>query len=53
MFGQDAMMKLMSNPKTAAYLMDPGFRQMFEMCKKNPQMLFEMMKFDPRFSEVL
>ena len=53
MFGPEAMAKLMTNPKTAGYLKDPGFRSMFEMCKKNPQMLFEMMKFDNRFQDVL
>jgi hypothetical protein len=40
MFGPQAIQKLMSNPKTAAYMMDPGFKSMFEMCKKNPNMMF-------------
>ncbi len=43
------MAKLMSNPRTMAYFQDPKFRNLFEMCKQNPQMLMQMMQIDPRF----
>lgn len=36
MFGPQAMAKLMSNPRIAAYFQDPKFKSMFEMCKQNP-----------------
>jgi hypothetical protein len=36
MFGPQAMMKLMSNPRIAKYFEDPKFRNMFEMMKKDP-----------------
>ena len=52
MFGPQAMMKLMSNPRTAAYFQDHKFRNMFEMCKQNPQMLMQLMQTDPRFMDV-
>jgi hypothetical protein len=39
MFGAEAMMKLMAIPRIAAYFQDPKFRNSFEMCKKDPQML--------------
>jgi stress-induced-phosphoprotein 1 len=45
--------KLMNNPKTAAYMKDPQFMQMFQMCVQNPQMMSSMMQSDPRFMEVL
>jgi hypothetical protein len=37
------MVKLMSNPKTAAFFQDPKFRNMFEMCKKDLQMMMQLM----------
>jgi len=45
--------KLMNNPKTAAYMKDPQFMQMFQMCVQNPNMMSGMMQSDPRFMEVL
>jgi stress-induced-phosphoprotein 1 len=36
MFGPQAMVKLMANPRIAGYFQDPKFRQTFEMCKQNP-----------------
>jgi STI1 domain len=53
MFGPQAMMKLMMNPRIAGYFQDPQFRMKFEMCKKNPQMLMQLMQGDPRFMDVL
>ena len=32
MFGPDSQLKLMSNPKTAAYFKDPQFAMKWEMC---------------------
>merc|ERR1712098_35537 len=45
--------KLMNNPKTAAYMKDPQFMQMFQMCMQNPQMMSGLMQSDPRFMDVL
>ena len=42
MFGPEAMVKLMSNPRIAGYFQDPKFRNSFEMCKKDPQMLMQI-----------
>ena len=36
MFGPQAMMKLMANPRTAMYFQDPMFRNKFEIMKQNP-----------------
>ena len=52
MFGPQAMVKLMANPRTAKYFEDPQFRNMFEMCKQQPQMLMQLMQSDPRFMEI-
>lgn len=52
MFGKEAMAKLMSNPRVMGYFQDPKFRNLFEMCKQNPQMLMQMMQVDPRFQDV-
>ena len=52
MFGPEAMMKLMANPRIAGYFQDPKFRNSFEMCKKDPQMLMQMVQIDPRFMDV-
>ena len=52
MFGKQAMEKLMKNPRIAGYFADPQFRNMFEMCKQNPQMLMQVMQMDPRFMDI-
>ena len=52
MFGPEAMVKLMSNPRIAGYFQDPKFRNSFEMCKKDPQMLMQIIQIDPRFMDV-
>ena len=39
-------------PKFAGYFMDPQFKNMFDMCMQNPQMLMQMIQMDPRFMEV-
>jgi stress-induced-phosphoprotein 1 len=52
MFGSQAMLKLMSNPRIANYFKDPQFRAMFEFVKKDPQMLMQVMQKDPRFMDV-
>ena len=52
MFGPEAMVKLMSNPRIAGYFQDPKFRNSFELCKKDPQMLMQIIQIDPRFMDV-
>jgi stress-induced-phosphoprotein 1 len=52
MFGPQAMAKLMANPRIAGYFQDPKFRNTFEMCKQNPQMLMQLMQVDPRLMDV-
>lgn len=52
MFGPQQMAKLMSNPRIAGYFQDPKFRNTFEMCKQNPQMLMQLMQVDPRMMDV-
>ena len=52
MFGPEAMMKLMANPRIAGYFQDPKFRNSFEMCKKDPQIMMQMIQIDPRFMDV-
>ena len=42
MFGAQAMAKLMTNPRIAGYFQDPKFRNSFELCKKDPQMLMQL-----------
>ena len=52
MFGPESMMKLMANPRIAQYFKDPQFRNKFEMIKKDPQMLMQVIQTDPRFMDV-
>ena len=52
MFGPEAMMKLMANPRIAGYFQDPKFRNSFEMCKKDPQIMMQLVQMDPRFMDV-
>jgi len=51
-FGKAALEKLKTNPKFAAYFQDVQFKNMFDMCMMNPQMLMQAMQMDPRFMEV-
>ena len=51
-FGKAALEKLKTNPKFAAYFADPQFKNMFDMCMQNPQMLMQVMQTDPRFMDV-
>ena len=52
MFGSAAIAKLMANPRIAKYFEDPKFRNTFEMCKKQPEMLMQLMQVDPRMMDV-
>ena len=52
MFGPQAMMKLMANPRIAKYFEDPQFRTMFDVMKQNPQMMMQLIQSDPRFMDV-
>lgn len=51
-FGAGALEKLKTNPKFAAYFQDVQFKNTFDMCMQNPQMLMQAMQMDPRFMEV-
>ena len=42
----------MANPRIAGYFQDPKFRNSFEMCKKDPQIMMQMIQMDPRFMDV-
>ena len=46
------MMKLMANPRIAAYFKDPQFRTKFEFIQKDPQMMMQVIQTDPRFMDV-
>ncbi|KAK9838651.1 hypothetical protein WJX74_000655 [Apatococcus lobatus] len=50
LFGPQFMAKLATNPKTRAYLSQPDFMQMLQMCQTNPQMMTNFLG-DPRFQE--
>ena len=52
MFGPQAMVKLMSNPRIATYFQDPMFRNKFELMKKSPEMMMQFIQSDPRFMDV-
>ncbi len=51
-FSAEALTKLKTNPKIAMHLMDPQFKNMYDMCIANPQMLMQVMQMDPRFMDV-
>lgn len=51
-FSAEAMGKLMANPKTRAYFDDVDFKNKFEFCKSNPQMMMQLLQTDPRFMDV-
>lgn len=44
MFGPQAMVKLMANPRIAAYFQDPVFRNKFEIMKQNPQLMMQLIQ---------
>lgn len=51
-FSAAALTKLKSNPKIAMHLMDVKFRNLYDLCIQNPQMLMQVMQMDPRFTDV-
>lgn len=51
-FSAAALTKLKSNPKIAMHLLDPKFRNLYDLCIANPQMLMQVMQMDPRFTDV-
>lgn len=53
MFGPDSQIKLMANPKTAAYFKDPQFAMKWEMCQQNPQQMMQLMQMDGRIMECI
>jgi len=52
-FGAAGRAKLMANPETAAFFQDVQFKNMFEMCSQQPQMMMQLMQSDPRFMKCL
>ena len=42
----------MANPRIAAYFADPQFRNKFDMCQSNPQMMMQFVQSDPRMMDV-
>lgn len=52
MFGPQAMAKLMANPRIAGYFKDPKFVNTFEMCKRDPQIMMQLMQTDMRLMDV-
>ena len=52
-FSAEALEKLRSNPKIAAHLQDVQFKNMYDMCVQNPNMLMQLMQADPRFMDVI
>jgi len=52
MFGAQAMEKLRQHPRISAYMKDPMFMNTFELVKRDPQALMQVMQRDPRFMEV-
>ena len=51
-FSKEKLEALKTNPKIAPYFQDPQFKNMFEMCMQNPQMLMQVIQMDPRFMHV-
>lgn len=51
-FSAASLAKLKTNPKIAKYFEDPKFKNLFELCQQNPQMLMQVMSMDPRFMDV-
>jgi len=42
-FSAAALNKLKSNPRIAKYYEDPKFKNLFDLCVANPQMLMQVM----------
>lgn len=42
----------MANPRIAKYFEDPMFRNTFELVKRDPQMMMQIMQKDPRFMDI-
>ena len=42
-FSAAALNKLKSNPRIAKYFEDPKFKNLFDLCVQNPQMLMQVM----------
>ena len=51
-FSAAALAKVKTNPRIAKYFEDPKFKNLFELCQQNPQMLLQVMQMDPRFMDV-
>lgn len=51
-FSAAALAKVKLVPRIAKYFEDPKFKNLFELCQANPQMLMQVMQMDPRFMDV-
>ena len=51
-FSKAKLEAIKTNPKFAAYFQDVQFKNMFDMCMMNPQMLMQAIQMDPRFMEI-
>lgn len=51
-FNAESMAKLMADPETRVMFDDLDFKNKFEFCKNNPQMMMQLMQTDPRFMTV-
>lgn len=51
-FGPQGLAKLMQDPTVAGYFADVDFKNKFELCRQQPQMLMQLMQSDPRFMHV-
>jgi len=51
-FSPAKLAAIKTNPKFAAYFQDVKFKNMFDMCCMNPQMMMQFMMQDPRMMEI-
>ena len=52
-FSAEALEKLKTNPKITMHLQDPQFKNLYDMCIAQPNMLMQLMQMDPRFMDVI
>lgn len=52
-FSAEALEKLKTNPKIAKHLQDTQFKNLYDMCIAQPNMLMQLMQMDPRFMDVI
>jgi len=50
--GPEAEAKLKANPRIAQYFNDPQFKNKWDACQEDPQMMMQLIQTDPRFMDV-